>query len=68
MTVAYKLLRRQDSPPKVNTVLTEYVTDLNELSKMIIFESILITFESSVVLKGSWGSSVNWLELKTKPP
>jgi len=35
---------------------------------MIIFESILTTFEASVIFRGSWGSIKNWLEPKTKPP
>jgi len=35
---------------------------------MIILESILTNFKSSIVLKGSWGSSVNWLKPKIKPP
>jgi hypothetical protein len=34
---------------------------------MIIFESILITFKLSVVLRGTWDSSVNWLEPKIEP-
>jgi len=33
--------------------------DLDEGGEMIIFESILTTFKSSVVFRGSWGSSVN---------
>ncbi len=37
------------------------------ISKMI-FESILTTFKSYIVFKGSWGSSVNWLEPKIEPP
>jgi len=47
---------------------TECITDLDLGSEMIIFESILTTFKASVVFRGSWGSSVNWLEPKTKPP
>jgi hypothetical protein len=35
---------------------------------MIIFESILTTFKSSSIFGSSWGSSVNWLTPKTKPP
>jgi len=35
---------------------------------MIIFGSILTTFESSRIFGGSWGSIENWLEPKTKPP
>jgi len=34
---------------------------------MIIFESILTTFESISVFGGSGGSIENWLEPKTKP-
>jgi len=33
---------------------------------MIIFGSILITFESSSIFGGSWGSIENWLEPKIK--
>jgi len=35
---------------------------------MIIFLSILNTFESSNIFGGSWGSIENWLEPKTEPP
>jgi len=35
---------------------------------MIIFGSILTTFELSSIFGGSWGSIKNWLELKIKPP
>jgi len=36
---------------------------------MIVFGSaILITFESSSISGGSWGSIENWLEPKTEPP
>jgi len=31
---------------------------------MIIFETILTTFKSSTVFRGSWSSSVKWLEPK----
>jgi hypothetical protein len=31
---------------------------------MIIFETILATFEASFMFLGSWGSSKNWLKLK----
>jgi len=34
---------------------------------MIIFESILTTFELSSIFGGSWGSIENSLEPKTKP-
>jgi hypothetical protein len=37
-------------------------------SKMIIFESILTTFEVSFIFWTSWGSIENWLELKIEPP
>jgi len=33
---------------------------------MIIFESILTTFESSIIFGGSWGSIENWLKPETK--
>jgi len=35
---------------------------------MIIFVSILTTFESSSIFEGSWGRIENWLEPNTKPP
>ncbi len=35
---------------------------------MIIFGSILITFESSSVFGDNWGSIENWIDPKTKPP
>jgi len=35
---------------------------------MIIFESILTTFISSIIFRGTWGSSVNRLEPKIEPP
>jgi len=35
---------------------------------MNIFGSILTTFESSSIFRGSWGSIENWLNPKTKPP
>ena len=35
---------------------------------MIIFESLLTTFEVSVIFWCSWSSGENWLESKTKPP
>jgi hypothetical protein len=34
---------------------------------MIIFGSILTTFESSSIFGGRWGSIENWLEPKTEP-
>ncbi len=34
---------------------------------MIIFESILTTFEASFIFWASWGSIENWLKLKIKP-
>jgi hypothetical protein len=47
---------------------TECVKDLDYQSQMIIFESILSTFELSIIFRGSLGSGVNWLKLETKPP
>jgi len=35
---------------------------------MIIFGSILTTFESISILRGSWGRIENWLKPKTEPP
>ena len=46
----------------------ECVTDLDQQIKMIIFKSLVTTFEMSSNILGSWGSSKNWLEPKTKPP
>ncbi len=46
---------------------TEFVTDLDKRSEMIIFGSILNTFELSITFGGSWGSIGNWLEPKTVP-
>jgi len=45
---------------------TECVTDLDSWSKMIIYGSILTTFESSSIIGagGCWGSMENWLEPK----
>ena len=43
-------------------------SNLDQQSEMIISESLLTTFELSAILGGSWGSSENWLEPKTKPP
>jgi len=52
----------------VKNATTECVTDLDSWSEMIIFESILTTFKLSIVFRGSWGRSVNWLESKMEPP
>jgi len=35
---------------------------------MIIIGSILTTFDSRSIFGGSWGSTEDWLEPKTKPP
>jgi hypothetical protein len=35
---------------------------------MIIFDSILTTFKLSIIFRGNWGSSDNWLEPKIEPP
>jgi len=35
---------------------------------MIIFGSILTTFDSSSILVSSWGKIETWLEPKTEPP
>jgi len=51
------------------TNTTKCVTDLDLHTKeMIIFGSILTTFESSSIFGGSSGSVENWLEPKIKPP
>jgi hypothetical protein len=42
-------------------------TDLDQGSEKIIFESFLISFESSFSFCGSRGSSKNWLKLKIEP-
>ena len=47
---------------------TECVIDLDPQSKMIIFESLLTTFELSISFRGSWESSENQLEPKTLSP
>ena len=48
------------------TVLdTECVADLYLQSEIIIFEKVLINFEVSVIFRGSWGSSENWVKLKS---
>jgi len=47
---------------------TECVTDLDYQSKLLIFELILTSFKPSIIFGGSWGSTENWLEPKTKPP
>jgi hypothetical protein len=43
-------------------------TDLDKGRKMIIFESILTSFIESVIFRGPWGSTKNWLKLKIEPP
>jgi hypothetical protein len=35
---------------------------------MFIFESILATFEASLIFRDIWDSSKNWLEFKIEPP
>ena len=47
---------------------TECVTDFDLQSKMIIFGSILTTFELSIIYGSNCCSNQNWLEPKTKPP
>jgi hypothetical protein len=37
-------------------------------SEIIIFESILTTFELTIIFRGSWGSRENLCKTKTKPP
>ncbi len=37
------------------------------LSKIIIFESVFTTFKLNILFRGSWGSSVDWLEPKNDP-
>jgi hypothetical protein len=41
---------------------------LDHGSEIIIFKSILTTFIASIVSRGDWGRSKNWLKLKTRPP
>ncbi len=43
-------------------------TNLDQGSKLIIFESIMTTFIVSVIFKGHLDSSKNWLGLEIKPP
>jgi len=45
---------------------TECVKDLDKQSKMIIYGSILTTFELSSIFGGSKASFENWFEPKTK--
>jgi len=41
---------------------------LDYKARLLFFESILITFESSVIYWGIWGSIENWLKPKSEPP
>jgi len=60
-------ISKTKSRGKVSTT-TEWVTDLDKRSEMIIFDSILTTFKASIIFRGSWaGSIVNWLEPKIDP-
>ena len=43
-----------------------YQVFILKLGKMIIFGSLLTTFEVSCILRGIWGCSENWLESKFK--
>ncbi len=43
-------------------------TNLDQGSKVIIFEAILTTFKGSVIFKGHYGSRKNCLERKIEPP
>ena len=43
------------------------VTDLDQV-RWLFFESILTTFEASVIFRGSWDSIESWLKPETKPP
>ncbi len=47
---------------------TVYFTDLDQVSEMIIFESVLTTFITSIIFRGRWDSSENKLELKIDSP
>jgi len=38
------------------------------LLRKLNFESILTSFKLSIIFGGSWSSTENWLEPKTKPP
>ncbi len=60
--------RRDEYFMSLNFTSTVYFTDLDQGSKMIIFESIFTTFIASVVFRGPWNSGKNWLELKIEPP
>jgi len=46
---------------------TVCVTELDQQSELLIFESILTSFKPSIVFGGSWGSTENWLVPKIKP-
>jgi hypothetical protein len=39
-------------------------TNLDQDSKLIIFDSFLTTFIASVSFRGRWGNSKNWLDSK----
>jgi hypothetical protein len=43
-------------------------TDLEQGRLMLIFESVLTTFEASFIFLGSLGSGKSWLEHKIEPP
>jgi len=47
---------------------TVSVTDLDQWIEVIIFESILTTFQLSIIFRGSWGISVYRLEPKIETP
>jgi len=46
---------------------TECVSDLDYCTEIIIKGSILTTLKLSIIFRGSWGSSVNWLKAKIEP-
>ncbi len=49
-----------------DTLCTKCVTDLDKKSKMILFQSILTTFEASVLFLRHLGSGKNWLKPKNQ--
>ena len=52
----------------ITTDTTESVTDLDYQIELPIFEPILTSFKLSIVFRGIWGNSVNWLKSKIEPP
>ncbi len=58
----------KEDPYDANVTVTESVKDLDLRIKMIIFRSLLITFETRLIFRGSRDSSENHLVPKAKTP